>query len=93
MKRAIVIVFVVGMLLVASGTQAAPNDSYDLAWFSIDGGGGTSSSGNTALSGTIGQPDVGAVSGGGYQLAGGFWPVRTLQHQNVSSVYLPLIRK
>lgn len=38
-----------------------------------DRGGGTSSGGAFALSGTIGQPDAGAMSGGNYLLAGGFW--------------------
>jgi hypothetical protein len=45
--------------------------------FSIDSftmaAGGPSSGGLFALSGTIGQPDVGAMSGGNYSLAGGFW--------------------
>lgn len=48
---------------------------YDLRWHTIDGGGGTSSSGSYTLSGTIGQPDAGVVmSGGDFTLSGGFWP-------------------
>jgi hypothetical protein len=47
--------------------------TYDLSWFSIDGGGGTSSGGAYSVSGTIGQPDAGALSGGNYTLVGGFW--------------------
>lgn len=47
--------------------------AYDLTWHTIDGGGGTSTSGGFTLSGTIGQPDAGTMSGGGFQLAGGFW--------------------
>jgi hypothetical protein len=42
--------------------------------FTIDGGGGTNSSGgNFTLGGTIGQPDAGVLSGTGFTLAGGFW--------------------
>jgi len=46
---------------------------YTIDWFTIDGGGGTSSGGGYTLSGTIGQPDAGTLTGGGYVLEGGFW--------------------
>lgn len=52
---------------------AALAQSYTIDWHTIDGGGGTSTSGGYSLSGTIGQPDAGQMSGGGYSLAGGFW--------------------
>jgi hypothetical protein len=47
--------------------------NYSVNWSSIDGGGGTSTGGVYAVSGTIGQPDAGAMSGGTYTLSGGFW--------------------
>ncbi len=47
--------------------------NYEIPWHSIDGGGGTSSGENTVLKGTIGQPDAGIMTGGGYLLNGGFW--------------------
>jgi len=47
---------------------------YSIDWFTLDGGGGTSSGGNFTLTGTIGQPDAGTLSGGNYTLEGGFWP-------------------
>ena len=47
---------------------------YAIDWFTIDGGGGTSSGGTYTLSGTVGQPDAGTLSGGSYTLEGGFWP-------------------
>src|SRR6266540_3230163 len=47
---------------------------YAINWFTLDGGGGTSTGGNYTLSGTIGQPDTGMLSGGTYTLQGGFWP-------------------
>ena len=43
--------------------------------FTIDGGGGVSRGGAYAVSGTIGQPDAGRMSGGSYQVTGGFWGV------------------
>src|SRR5947209_2281571 len=51
---------------------SAKAQSYSIDWFSIDGGGGTSSGGNYSLIGTIGQPDAGKLTGGNYVLDGGF---------------------
>src|SRR3954462_1206003 len=51
----------------------AAAQNYSIDWFTIDGGGGTSSGGQYTLSGTIGQPDAGTLSGGNYTLDGGFW--------------------
>ena len=65
--------FAVLALLAAPATIRA--QSYSLDWSSIDGGGGTSTGGVYTVSGTIGQPDAGAMSGGNYTLAGGFWGV------------------
>ncbi len=42
-------------------------------WYTVDGGGGTSTGGQFTLSGTIGQPDAGTMSGGSFTLLGGFW--------------------
>jgi hypothetical protein len=54
--------------------------SYSIDWFTIDGGGGTSTGGVYAVSGTIGQPDAGsAMSGGNYSLTGGFWSLLAVQ--------------
>ena len=62
---------VVSSLLVA-GVWAA---DYYLDWQTIDGGGGTSTGGVYSVTGTIGQPDAGAMSGGNYTLQGGFWGI------------------
>jgi hypothetical protein len=48
--------------------------SYSIDWFTIDGGGGTSTGGVYSVSGTIGQPDAGGpMTGGNFSLTGGFW--------------------
>lgn len=47
--------------------------SYDLAWYSVDGGGGTSAGGSFTLTGAIGQPDVGVSRTCGTALSGGVW--------------------
>jgi len=52
---------------------AANAQNYSIDWYTVDGGGGTSSGGQYTLTGTIGQPDAGTLSGGPYLLQGGFW--------------------
>lgn len=47
----------------------------DLTWYTFDGGGAMVTTGGTLeLSGTIGQLDAGSMTGGNWELAGGFWP-------------------
>lgn len=64
----------------------AQAQSYAITWWTVDGGGGTSSGGAYTLSGTVGQPDAGVISGGDYILTGGFWGWDVLH-----LIYLPLI--
>lgn len=93
MKKKILFILIclVAMLLLAVSAFAA--GGYDLSWWTVDGGGGISSGSGYTLTGTLGQPDAGALaSGGGYALAGGFW------HGGVvvlpkTMVYLPLLVK
>jgi len=42
--------------------------NYSIDWFTIEGGGGTSTGGVCSVSGTIGQADTGAQSGGQYSV-------------------------
>lgn len=52
--------------------------SYAINWSTIDGGGGTSTGGVYAVTGTIGQPDAGGpMTNGVYSVTGGFWPLPT----------------
>ena len=60
-------VFLAGLL--ASVAQ------YSIDWHTIDGGGGTSTGGVYSVTGTIGQPDAGRMSGGNYTIEGGFWGI------------------
>jgi len=66
--------FVSVAALAVCATLLAQN--YQIDWYTIDGGGGTSSGGTYELSGTIGQPDATTttLTGGSYSLQGGFWP-------------------
>ncbi len=70
------------LLLLGLGTGSLQAQSYSIDWFRVAGGGGTSTGGVYALSGTIGQADAGFLSGGNYTLEGGFWGI-------VASVQLP----
>jgi len=58
--------------LAGMATFTAPAQ-YSLDWYTIDGGGGTSTGGVYQVSGTSGQPDAGQMSGGNFSLTGGFW--------------------
>jgi len=65
------------ILTIAASCVFAPTAlaQFTIDWFTIDGGGGSSTGGAYSLSGTIGQPDAGTMTGGNYALAGGFWGV------------------
>jgi hypothetical protein len=64
--------FGLAVLLLALAVFAADAQDYAVDWWTVDGGGGTSTGGVYALSGTIGQPDTGEMSGGTFTLVGGF---------------------
>ena len=69
----ITLVFMITILLT---TTALAANGYEINWWTVDGGGGTSESagGQYVLRGAIGQPDAGNTTEGGvYTLRGGFW--------------------
>lgn len=59
------------LISIATPTQA----QFEVTRSTMDGGGGSSGGGEFQVSGTVGQPDAGVLSGGGYQLTGGFWGI------------------
>ena len=60
--------------LVATAQQYSNN------WYKVSGGGGTSTNGPYAISGTIGQHDAGGpMTGGLYSVYGGFWAIDAVQ--------------
>ena len=79
--------------LALSFAAAQTSGTFDLSWSSVDGGGGSSSGGSYALSGTIGQSDAGHLSGGNFSLGGGFWPGQTGTVDSSHTVYLPFVIK
>jgi hypothetical protein len=81
-KSRIVFMALLIILAMVASAQAQP---YAVTWWTV-GGGGISSGGSHVLSGTIGQPDAGVMSGGGFTLTGGFWGL-----EPYGPIYLPLI--
>lgn len=74
MSRSIAyLLLVAGLTLgLAMNTRA---QTYDISWYKVAGGGGTSTGGVYTVSGTIGQHDAGTLVGGQYSLTGGFWGI------------------
>src|SRR5262245_30895609 len=58
---------------------ATARAQFQIDWYTIDAGGGTSTGGSFSLTGTIGQCDAGpapaGMSGASFALVGGFWGV------------------
>jgi hypothetical protein len=85
-------IIVLCSLVLAGAALASTEQSYDVAWWTVDGGGALSLRDDSSLSGTVGQPDAAVLEGGGYMLVGGFWPggeaIVVGQY-----VYLPLVLK
>jgi len=62
------------LLILTLPALAQSGGDYDLSWWSVDGGGGGGSTGDVfSLRGSAGQADAGALTGGNFELTGGFW--------------------
>ena len=71
----VLFVIIIGLTSLAGDELGVPEGTFDLSWFTIDGGGATSSAATYELQGTVGQPDAGTpMTGGSFSLTGGFWP-------------------
>src|SRR5437899_9475841 len=57
------------------GVPRAVAQPYDMGWFTIDCGGQASAAGELEVFGSVGQPDAGLLTGGGFELSGGYWTV------------------
>ena len=81
---------VIGALMLALGVVAMSAQQYSIPWSPIDGGGGTSTGGVYSVSGTIGQPDAGKLSGGNFSLTGGFWSLYAVQTPGAPALSIKL---
>lgn len=80
------------VLVLSTAVLAATEAGYDLTWWTVDGGGGSAAGGGYSLSGTVGQPDSGVMSGGGYEIVGGYWN-QTVSGSLSTIVYLPILTR
>ncbi len=60
---------------------SARAQAYSIDWFTIDGGGGSSTGGAYSVSGIIGEPNANphSMTGGNFSLVGGFWSLSAVQ--------------
>jgi hypothetical protein len=80
------------LALVLNGPARADSAAFSIGWWTVDGGGGTSTSSAFTINGTAGQPDAGALTGTGFRLAGGFWSGQP-GFLLLQPLYLPLIKR
>jgi hypothetical protein len=65
-------------ILLGCALATVHGQNYAIDWFTIDGGGGTSTGGVYSVSGTMGQHDAGGpMTNGQYSVTGGFWVLPT----------------
>jgi hypothetical protein len=69
----------IGSLALCLAPLATEAQNYAIDWYKVAGGGGTCTGSVYSVSGTIGQPDAGAMSGGSYSVTGGFWALFSVQ--------------
>lgn len=77
------------LLAHAGGTPNLLSTLVDIPFWSVDGGGGSSSGGNYTLTGDIGQPDAGTLNGGTYTIDGGFLGGASTRR----SIFVPLLQR
>ena len=93
-RKTVALLTVVFIWLVISAAALAASEGLNSSWWTVDGGGGPSSGGAFVLDGTIGQPDVGTMTGGRFSLSGGYWGGDSEDNggsQPAIPVYLPVI--
>jgi hypothetical protein len=75
--RSFLAIAIIGAALVFPRALHAQN--YSINWYTIGGGGGSSTGTNGStvysITGTIGQPATASMSGGSYAITGGFWSI------------------
>ncbi|MBN2548319.1 MAG: hypothetical protein JXB15_04110 [Anaerolineales bacterium] len=89
--RGLLLLLVMILLLSQSSLiLAAPDATYAVDWWTVDGGGMNHKTGGVySMSSTSGQPDASAaLSGGVYSLQGGFW---VIEYSPQWKVHLPRI--
>lgn len=71
-RRAGLLLALLAVFFVTIGSLAALSDAFVLDWWTV-GSSSTMTGGAFSLSGSAGQADAGAMSGGTFRLNGGYW--------------------
>lgn len=94
MKRILLIASILLILLLGVSLASARTlDGYTITWWTTSGGGGTSTDAGYSLTGVIGQPAVGEMSGGGYTVTSGYLSGVVTQPAQPYQAYLPMIKR
>ena len=88
MKTTLLFLLIVSLF---SGGKTASAQTYELDWFTIDGGGGISEGGPFSVAGVIGQPEAGSSSAGEFAVEGGFWGAETME-EPIEAPRLSIVR-
>jgi hypothetical protein len=90
MKRAVFLLALAALLLLADGVLAMSSDNYRLDWFTslTSGGGGAANSANYAINLTVGQSAIDTTSGTSHGACLGYWCNGATAGQ--FTIYLPL---
>lgn len=99
MKRSLILISCLLLLAAALVVRYGPvqaqgpkQSGYDLAWWTVDGGGSNPSGGTGySLGSTAGQPDAGLLQGDSYRLGSGFWGGGAVVEMEYYLIYLPLV--
>lgn len=73
MKFLVPLLVLIAALALINRNGFTQEPTFNLPWFTFDGGGGRSSGSGLEVVGTAGQPDAGVMAGGEFSLSGGFW--------------------
>ena len=96
MKRKFVLLMGLALWLALTGSVSAQSGGgYDLERSTVTGGGGLApSGGGYTLMGGVGEPGGAPLTGGSYEMTGGFWiAVTSGEDGSTVYVYLPIILK
>ena len=83
----IILICATALASLAMAAGAPQAGGYELAWYTVDGGGGAATGGGYSLSATAGQADAGVLLASSYRLQGGFWS------GDVFQLFLPTLRR
>ena len=88
MRRTSILLILIALLAVATGTLAMSEPNYRLDWLTLaGGGGGPASSGSYAVNLTVGQTTIGVGSSLNYRACLGYW----CETAGPWRIYLPLV--